>query len=105
MTFKTGVAVSADLWLGGLDTHAYHDRNYVIMEKNQPWTNRVIGSTDARHFSQRINPATLERDDRGGSIICPKHVHKALRRCLGIEGTPVALRFPFNNTEDFAFFG
>ena len=159
LAFKTGVAVSADLWLGGFDTHAYHDRDhswllgnltgavdflwdyaeehgiaeklvvvmgsdfgrtnaynakdgkdhwpigsYVIMEKNQPWTNRVVGLTDERHFAQRINPVTLERDDRGGSIIYPKHVHKALRRYLGIEQTPGALRFPFNNTEDFGFF-
>ena len=34
-----------------------------------------------------------------------KHVHKALRRYLGIANTPGAQRFPFNNTEDFAFFG
>ena len=160
LAFKTGVAVSADLWLNGFDTHAYHDRDhgwllgnltgavdflwdyaeehgiadrlvvvmgsdfgrtnaynaksgkdhwpigsYVIMEKNQQWTNRVISATDERHFAQRLNPATLERDDRNGTIIYPKHVHKALRRYLGIEHTPAALRFPFNNTEDFAFFG
>ena len=30
----------------------------------------------------------------------PKHVHKALRRYLGVENSPGALRFPFNNTED-----
>jgi len=35
----------------------------------------------------------------------PKHVHKARRRYLGIEHTLEARRFPFNNTEDFAFFG
>ncbi|MDE0420900.1 MAG: DUF1501 domain-containing protein [Gammaproteobacteria bacterium] len=159
LAFKTGVAVSADLWLGGFDTHAYHDRDhnwllgnltnavdflwdyaeehgvadrlvvvmgsdfgrtnhynakygkdhwpigsYVIMEKNQPWTNRVVGETDERHFAHRINPETLERDDQHGTIIYPKHVHKALRRYLGIDHTPGALRFPFNNTEDFAFF-
>ncbi len=40
-----------------------------------------------------------------GTIIYPKHVHKALRRYLGIENTPGAQRFPFHNTEDFAFFG
>ena len=79
--------------------------SYVIMEKNQPWTNRMVGETDARHFAQRINPATLARDDQTGTIIYPKHVHKALRRYLGIEHTPEALRFPFHNTEDFAFFG
>ena len=160
LAFKTGVAVSADLWLGGFDTHSYHDPDhewllgnltdgidylwdyaeknnvadrmvvvigsdfgrtnfynsadgkdhwpigsFVIMEKRQRWTGRAVGETDGLHFAQRINPRTLRRDDRSGTIIYPKHVHKALRRYLGIENTPGAQRFPFNNTEDFAFFG
>ena len=77
--------------------------SYVIMEKNRPWTNRAVGETDGLHFARRINPATLERDDANGTIIYPKHVHKALRRYLGIEDSPGARRFPFNNTEDFRF--
>jgi len=160
LAFKTGVAVAADLWLGGFDTHANHDPDhewllgnltdsvdylwdyaeehgvadrmvvmigsdfgrtnfynaqsgkdhwpigsFVVMEKNRPWTGRAVGETDGLHFAQRINPRTLRRDDRNGTIIYPKHVHKALRRYLGIENTPGAQRFPFNNTEDFAFFG
>ena len=160
LAFKTGVAVSADLWLGNFDTHAAHDPDqgwllgnltdsvdylwdyaeehgvadrmvvvmgsdfgrtnfynsqegkdhwpigsYVIMEKGQPWTNRVVGETDDLHFAQRVNPTTLERDDANGTIIYPKHVHKALRRYLGIANAPGAQRFPFNNTEDFTFFG
>ena len=160
LAFKTGVAVSADLVLGGFDTHAYHDPghewllgnltdsvdylweyaerhgvanrmvvvigsdfgrtnfynarsgkdhwpigSFVVMEKNQRWTGRAVGETDGLHFAERINPRTLRRDDRNGTIIYPKHVHKALRRYLGIENTPGARRFPFNNTEDFAFFG
>ena len=159
LAFKAGVAVSADLWLGGFDTHDNHDANqgallanltdsvdylwdyaeihgiadrlvvvigsdfgrtnfynsqdgkdhwpigsFVIMEKNQPWTNRVVGETDALHFAHRINPVTLELDDANGTIIYPKHVHKALRRYLGIDNSPGALRFPFSNTEDLAFF-
>ena len=159
LAFKTGVAVSADLWLGGFDTHATHDPDHewllgtltdsvdylweyaeeqgvanrmvvvigsdfgrtnfynavagkdhwpigsiIIMEKNQRWTGRAVGETDGLHFAQRINPRTLGRDDRNGTIIYPKHVHKALRRYLGIANTPGAQRFPFNNTEDFAFF-
>ena len=160
LAFKTGVAVSADLWLGGFDTHDTHDANqgwllgnltdavdylwqyaelhgvadrlvvlmgsefgrtnfynsqdgkdhwpigsYVIMEKGQRWTNRVVGETDGLHFAQKINPRTLKRDDANGTIIYPKHVHKALRRYLGIENSRGALRFPFNNTEDFGIFG
>jgi hypothetical protein len=160
LAFRIGVAVSADLWLGGFDTHDNHDADhewllgnltrgvdylwdyaevhgvadrlvvvmgsdfgrtnfynagngkdhwpigsYVVMEKNQPWTNRVVGETDDLHFAYRIDPRTLRHADTGGTIIYPKHVHKALRRYLGVEYSPGALRFPFNNTEDFAFFG
>ena len=151
--------MSADLWLGGFDTHTNHDPDherlldsltrsvdylweyaeehgvadrmvvvigsdfgrtnfynsvagkdhwpigsYVVMEKNQPWAGRAVGQTDGLHFAYRIDPRTLRRDDRGGTIIYPKHVHKALRRYFGIEQTDGARRFPFNNTEDFAFF-
>ena len=160
LAFKTGAGVSADLWLGGFDTHRAHDADhewllgaltdsvdflwdyaeahgvadrlvvvmgsdfgrtnhynaeegkdhwpigsYVVMEKNQPWTNRVVGETDDLHFAHKINPSTLRRDDANGTIIYPKHFHKALRRYLGVENSPGAQRFPFNNTEDFAFFG
>ena len=155
LAFKTGVSVSADLYLNGFDTHARNDArqawlmanltdgvdylweyaeqhgvadrlfvmigsdfgrtnfynsedgkdhwpigSYVIMEKNQPWTNRVVGETDELHFARRINLRTLKRDDRNGTIIHPKHVHKALRRYLGVENSAGAKRFPFNNTED-----
>ena len=160
LAFKTGVAVSADLFLGGFDTHDNHDADhgwllanltnsvdylwdyaeahgvanrlvvvigsdfgrtnfynsqsgkdhwpigsYVVMEKNQRWTNRVVGLTDELHFAYRIDPRNLRRNDQNGTIIYPKHVHKALRRYLGIAHSAGARRFPFNNTEDFAFFG
>ncbi len=160
LAFKAKVAVSADLWLGGFDTHANHDPEHewllgnltdsvdylweyaethgvadrlvvvmgsdfgrtnhynvddgkdhwpigsvIVMEKNQPWTNQVIGETDALHFAHKINPSTLQRDDANGTIIYPKHVHKALRRYFGVEDSLGAQRFPFHNTEDFAFFG
>ena len=79
--------------------------SFVVMEKNQPWTNRVVGETDALHFAHKIHPVTLRRDDANGTIIYPKHIHKALRQYLGIENSLSAQRFPFHNTEDFAFFG
>lgn len=159
LAFKTGAAVSADLYLGGFDTHTNHDADhewllgaltggvdylweyaeahgvadrlvvvigsdfgrtnfynsqsgkdhwpigsYIVMEKNQPWTNRVAGETDELHFAYQIDPHNLRRNDQGGTIIYPKHVHKALRRYLGVEYSQGALRFPFSNTEDFAFF-
>ena len=160
LAFKTGVAVSADLYLGGFDTHTNHDPphewllgnltggvdylwdyaeehgvadrmvvvigsdfgrtqhynsvngkdhwpigSYVVMEKNQTWTGKAVGETDGLHFAQKMDPATLRRDDTNGTIIYPKHVHKALREHLGVSQTAGALRFPFNNTEDFPFFG
>ena len=160
LAFKTGVAVSADMWLGGFDTHANHDPDhewlmgrltdgvdylweyaeahgvadrmvvvlgsdfgrtnfynsqsgkdhwpigsYIVMEKNQRWTNRVVGLTNELHFAYDIDPRNLRRNDQDGTIIYPKHVHKALRRYLGIEHSAGSVRFPFNNTEDFGFFG
>ena len=160
LAFKARVAVSADLHLGGFDTHAFHDLDhnwlfanltdsvdflwelaeihgvadrlvvvigsdfgrtnhynvdsgkdhwpigsFVVMEKNQPWTNRVVGETDALHFAHKIHPDTLQRDDADGTIIHPKHVHKALRRYLGIENSLGAQQFSFHDTEDYAFFG
>ena len=160
LAFKAKVAVSADLWLGGFDTHANHDPDhnwllgnltdsvdylwelaethevadrlvvvmgsdfgrtnhynvdagkdhwpigsFIVMEKNQSWTNRVVGETDALHFAHKIHSSTLQRDDANGTVIHPKHVHKALRRYFGIEDSLGAQKFPFHNTEDFAFFG
>ena len=159
LAFKARVAVSADLFLPGFDTHARHDLehtwllgnltdsvdylwdyaeihgvadrlvvvigsdfgrtnrynadngkdhwpigSFIVMEKNQGWTNRVVGETDELHFARKINPRTLRRDDTGGTLIHPRHVHRALRRYLGIEATPDSLRFPFSNTEDLPLF-
>ena len=78
--------------------------SFMVMEKNQPWTNRVVGETDELHFAHPVNPLTLRRDDAGGTLIHPKHIHKALRRYLGVADTPESLRFPFNATEDLALF-
>ena len=160
LAFKAGAAVSADLYLGGFDTHSNHDAehawllqnlaesvdflwefaeshgiadrlvlvmgsdfgrtnyyndaagkdhwpigSFVVMEKNQRWTNRVVGETDALHYAHRTSPATLLRDDAGGTLIRPRHVHKALRRYLGVEHSEGSRRFPFQRTEDFRLFG
>ena len=64
----------------------------------------MVGETDELHFPYRVDPRSLRRDDANGTLIYPKHVHKALRRYLGVEHTAGALRFPFNNTEDFDVF-
>ena len=159
LAFKSGVAVSADLYLGGFDTHANHDQehewllgkltdgvdylweyaevhgvadrmvvvmgsdfgrtnfynggngkdhwpigSYIIMEKNQRWANRVVGETNELHFAYRIDPRTLRRDDQNGTVLYPKHIHKALRRYFGVDNSSGARRFPFHNTEECPFF-
>ena len=159
LAFKAGVAVSADLRLGGFDTHDDHDRDqgwllgnlthsvdylwdyaelhgvadrlvvvmgsdfgrtnkynaemgkdhwpigsFLVMEKNQRWTNRVVGETDERHFARKINPLSLQRDDSFGTLIHPKHIHKALRRYLGVADTENSRRFPFSNTAELPLF-
>ena len=77
----------------------------IVMEQNPSWGNRVVGLTDEGQNAYKINPNTLQRDDANGTIIYPKHVHKALRRYLNLENTSVESNFAFNNTEDFKFFG
>lgn len=159
LAFKAGVSISADLWDGGFDTHAFHDRDHepllansidavdylwdyaeelgladrllvilgsdfsrtpyynsgegkdhwpigshIIMEKNVGFTNKVIGETDEGQNAYRYDATTLQRDDSTGTIMYPKHIHKALRKYIGIEDDPIVKRFPFNNTEDFDFF-
>lgn len=159
LAFRAGVAVSADLLLGGFDTHDDHDArhgwllgnltdsvdflwnyaeqqgladrlvvvmgsdfartnhynadngkdhwpygSFIVMEKNQPWTNRVVGTTDGIHFPHKMNPTSLERDDSAGTFIYPRHVHKALRRYLGIEHSAASQLFPFGSTEDLRLF-
>lgn len=76
----------------------------IIMEKNQTWTNRVVGETDERHFAYKVDPSTLQRNDAGGTRIHPKHIHKALRKYLGVGDTADSLRFPFNNTAELPLF-
>ena len=159
LAFNAGVAVSADLRLGGFDTHDVHDQDqgwllgnltdsvdylwdyaelqgladrlvvvmgsdfgrtnkynaelgkdhwpigsFIVMEKNRTWTNRVVGETDELHFARKVNPTTLQRDDAAGTLIHPKHIHKALRKYLGVADTPESQRFPFNNTAELPLF-
>lgn len=78
--------------------------SYVVMEKNVRYTNRMVGLTDGGHNALKINPQTLARDDSKGALIYSNHVHKALRRYLGLENMAAAKLFPFNGVEDFPFF-
>ena len=77
----------------------------IVMEKSPSCGNRVIGSTDEMQNAYRISPKTMQRDDAKGTNIYPKHVHKALRRHLGLENTAVDQNFKFLDAEDFDFFG
>ncbi len=76
----------------------------ILMEKNPSWGNRVIGLTDAGHNSLKINPNTLQRDEANGTVIYPKHIHKALRNYLGLADDTRVEGFAFNNTENINFF-
>jgi len=58
--------------------------SYLIMERNAPWGDRVVGLTDELHFGLPINQETLKAD-RNGVIMTPAHVHKALWEYLGLE--------------------
>ena len=78
--------------------------SFLVMQRGAAWGNRAVGLTDDGHNAFSINPATLQRDDAGGTIIYPKHIHKALRRQLGIEGSSVEAGLEFTITEDFDFF-
>ena len=79
--------------------------SYVIMEKNRSFTNRAVGETDGVQNARKINPSTMVRDDSKGIILTTAHVHKALRRYLGLEGTSLDKLFPFTLVEDCKFFG
>ena len=78
--------------------------SYIIMEEAPTWGNRVVGITDELHNALKINPATLQRDDANGITLYPKHVHKALRRYLGIEDFATEQRLSFGFTEDVDLF-
>ena len=65
----------------------------------------AIGAGESVQFNSLHLESGYAARGLSDGIGYPKHVHKALRRYFGIERSAGALRFPFNNTEDFAFFG
>ena len=68
----------------------------ILMKKNAPWGNRVIGGSDSNQNSITVNPSTLQLDESGdGVVIYPKHLHAALRSELGLPLDD----FPLNNLE------
>ncbi|MFT5209551.1 MAG: hypothetical protein ACI9CE_001273 [Flavobacterium sp.] len=79
--------------------------SYMVMEKNAAYTNKVYGETDGGHNAYNIDPATITRNDSSGITIKPAHVHKAMRKYLGIEDYANTQNFLFTGIEDFNFFG
>jgi hypothetical protein len=76
----------------------------IVMRKNASWTNRTVGMTDSGHNALRVNPRSLQADDNNGTIIYPKHTHKALQGMLGIESFAQSVGWGIN-TDSFNFFG
>jgi uncharacterized protein (DUF1501 family) len=160
LAFKAGVAMTADVFESGFDTHEDHDErlgyalanvtdaidyfwtyaaelglaerlvlvvgsdfgrtpyynsgagkdhwpigSVMVMQKNASFTNRVVGLTDSSHNAVKINPTTFQSDATSGITLKPAHVHKALRKHLGLESAAVTQLFPFAATEDLKFFG
>lgn len=64
----------------------------LIMMKNQPWTNRVVGLSGPEHQKVNIHPETL-LENASGVRLQTAHVHRALRTVLGIAAEPLALKF------------
>ena len=77
--------------------------SYIIMERNAPWGNRVVGATDALHFAQRIDPISL-KESRDGIIITPAHVHQAIRAHLGFDQYASGVGFALDDTETLPLF-
>lgn len=55
--------------------------------------NRVVGATTADFKALTLNPQTLALDP-GGMRLTHGSVHRSLRQLAGLEGTPLAGRFP-----------
>jgi hypothetical protein len=77
----------------------------ILMKKNAPWGDRVVGRSDEGHNALPIDPTTLEVSTGGGGVILrPAHVIDAVRRLAGIDQHEVARRFPLQ-VERVEFFG
>ena len=77
----------------------------LVMERNQSYTNRVVGLTDEGHEVIPINSSTLETDNSAGVIIHPENVMQELRTYLGINDFANELGFTLAPTDHFGFFG
>jgi uncharacterized protein (DUF1501 family) len=77
----------------------------MLMKKNAPWGNRVIGASDEGHNTLPLDPVTLQEAPSGnGVVLTPADVQYALRSVAGVENDPVSRRFPLG-TAGYDFFG
>lgn len=76
----------------------------LLMGKGIPG-DTVIGKTTDRHNPYNIDPNTLAPVEGGGLRLKPGHVHRALRRLAGIDGSELAVRFPIKEKEELPLFG
>ena len=76
----------------------------IVMERNTPWGNRVVGATDEGHNSLAIDTQSMQADPQG-SYLFPKDVAQGLRNYLNIGDHANADSFNLATTENFNFFG
>lgn len=74
----------------------------ILMMKNAPWADRIVGLSGPGHQKTKLNPNTLQADE-SGIYLRPKHIHAQLRKLLGIDGNIFAQRFNLE-AENFALF-
>ncbi|MEY4588144.1 MAG: hypothetical protein RL497_220 [Pseudomonadota bacterium] len=74
----------------------------ILMQKNAPWANRVVGKTTELHKALKINPQTLQVDANGVELE-PSHIHQNLRTCLGVANYAVNQQFKLETTTPVDF--
>lgn len=62
----------------------------------------TVGASDSGHNPRMLDPATLAPTDDPavGVRLQPRHVHAAVRRLLGVEGTAIDAAFPLGIPEE-----
>ena len=77
--------------------------SYMIMEQNARWGNRVVGATDEIHFARKIDPSTLQVSDNGVTMT-PAHIHKAVRKYMGLDVFADSVGMGLDDVEDVPIF-
>ncbi len=64
----------------------------IVMVKNAPWANRIVGISGPVHEKRAIDPHTLQLSETGLQLQ-PRHVQAELRKVLGIDSHTLAQRY------------